>query len=316
MEDTLITRNDYELKRVFDGIDDLKAMLFEDIINASLDAFNSLNLRSVIDLERIIMNNHKHIYDKDLMFHHVRNPEQNISERLSGFVFCEMFYELNDITKCNDFNVLFIDCFREYMQFWLNDLLFSDILKLNGDNNDDVLNDANALKKKLRYLNIMNSIIANYDNLIKFKSDVENGKIDKLSHILGIEEQKQNGMKNEPISDWDCKKLCQFMNQFSEPLANQLSKLNIDGAQIIKYDYNDVMYLTQLHPYFLPPHIWNYIAFSLSLPCVTDKKFMKNKQKEREKLEKRQENISSNIERLQQKTKASLVLKTPNFSEL
>ena len=307
MQDKLIKHNDYQLKRVFDSIDDLKSMLFQDIINASLHAFNSLTLRSIIDLERIIMNKHKHIYNKDLMLHVNNARSSSNNPRLSGFVFCEMFYELNDITKCKDFNVLFLDCFREYIQFWLNDLLCVDILKINGDNNN-ILNDDNAIKKKLRYIVIMNSIIANYDNLIKFKLDVENGKIEKLKNILGLNDNPNDddtNVMNMDIKTWDTKKLCTFMNNFSEPLANQLSKLHIDGAQIVKYDYNDILFLTQLHPYYLPPQIWNYIASQLALPCVTDEKFIRNKRKERKKLEKKQNKILSNIDRLHQKTKAS-----------
>ena len=51
--------------------------------------------------------------------------------------------------------------------------------------------------------------------------------------------------------------------------------------------------------------IWNIIASQLALPCVTDEKFIKTKRRERKKLEKKQNEILSNIERLQQKTKAS-----------
>merc|ERR1712228_258480 len=242
MTQKLIKENQYELTRCFESIDNLKSMLFADIMNAALDSFNSLNLRSVIDIEAILMENNKALYNKQFIAN--RNEQQ--------LIFCEMFYELNNIVKCNDFKLLFSDCYREYIQFWLNDLLFVDILK-----------NEPYREQKLRYLNIMNCIIANYDKLIKYKSDVQNDDIEHLK-------PQQNEFN---VSSWSCVKLCDFINQFHGMLANQISNLQINGRQIVEYDYFDILAATKLHEYYLPIHVWQNIAFQLALPCVTNKKF-------------------------------------------
>ena len=279
MTHKLITENQYELTRCFQSIDDLKSMLFADILNASLDSFNSLNLHSVIDIEHILMDNNKALYNKHFL--------TNRSE--SQLIFCEMFYELNSIVKCNDFKLLFTDCFREYIQFWLNDLLFVDILK-NAPYNKE--------QQKLRYLNIMNSIIANFDKLIKYKCDVQNGDIQKLKS-----ETQQRPPNEFDLLSWSCVKLCDFVNQFHGMLANQMSKLQIDGKQICEFDYFDILAVTQLHEYYLPFHVWQNIAFQLGLPCVTNKKFIKRKFKKRRRLEERQKNILTNIDRMTERIK-------------
>ncbi len=73
-------------------------------------------------------------------------------------------------------------------------------------------------------------------------------------------------------------------------LANIFERLEINGNQLIKYDYYDILYITNLHEYYLPIQLWQNIAFQLDLPCVNDNIFINNKYIERKNLMMKQVN--------------------------